>query len=323
MSFPIGGNEDLRIKENKSPARTSPPYEIENDTDISIFLNATEEENTNKNVNLISQDSSILNKVFNIFSSDNSKEISSKVNEAIFNYLENPDTNSVDTNILSGAMEEIGNILSENGINQNLISTDVINNVTNELIAEYAKNKNISGTININGTELDASKIADVFIDTLGESVNASGEMFGSLISNSLEVSKGTKTKEESGKSFLESCTDFFKGIGDSLNKFLEESGLSKSLEKMKDLYKNNIKTFLGSFLKNALKTLITNPASLADPVTFLTQTLISTVSDKNFQAGMAKNFSEFLGSDTNSEEYQQIFKIAQMALKSSQSANL
>ncbi len=323
MSFPIGGNEALRIKDNQSTANTTTAYEIENDSDISIFLNAIENENTNEIVNLISQDSTILNKVLNIFSSDNSKEISSKVNEAIFNYLENPDTNSIDIDILSGAMEEIGNILNENGINKNLINTDVINNVTNEILEEYAKNKNISGTININGTELKASKIADVFIDTFGETVNASGEMFGSLISNSLEVSNGTKTKEESGKGFLESCFDFFKGIGNSLNKFLEESGLSQSLEKMKDLYKNNIKTFLGSFLKNALKTLIRNPASLADPVAFLTQTLISTVSDKNFQAGMAKNFSEFLGGNTNSEEYQQIFKIAQMALKSSQSANL
>lgn len=313
---------DLRINSNSYEKQNLKveQQELEKESDISLFM---EETNSDKTINKSASNESGNNKIEtflnSLFSEGKSNKISDSITNTISNVLSSGEITSIDTEKISKGISELGNILNDAGINSNSINSNTIKQVTNSIFDELKDTSNITGTINVDGKEIVASKVADVMVNTLEETANASGEVIKSLISNSIDVSNGTKDKETGSKSFLEDCKNFFKGIGDSINKFLEETGLGDKLEKMKDFYVDNIKTFVGSFLKNAIKTIITNPASLADPALFLTQTLTSTVADKSFQTGIAKNFSNLIGIEASSTDYSQMIQIAQIALKATQ----
>lgn len=216
-------------------------------------------------------------------------------------------------NLISG-IAGVASSFVDSGVSSNALSEGEISDFSNEIggflrqvIPKFAD----SDKTTIAGSEISTNDLVNYGISGVTSTLNYAGGMLNNIINTGLSVASGKTTVREATKTFSENSKNlkstFEKDVDDNTNSMLKKNGVdSKSsagsfFSKMTSFFTKNVSTFVGSFLTNGLKTIITNPASLANPGLLLGQTFASMLSDKKFIANIVGNLTSTLSESSSS----------------------
>lgn len=158
-----------------------------------------------------------------------------------------------------------------------------------------------TGNINVMGISISAGGLLNFGINTFSNMSNASSNVLSSVITGSIDLLSGNKTIDDAVSGIIKTVQNETKTLNEKtdegLDQLAEESGYNRDeVEgRLGDFVKSSIGTFVSSFITNGIKTALTNPASLSNPVVFLTATLTSTVTSRTFQTKMLSNVSSLM----------------------------
>ena len=219
----------------------------------------------------------------------------------------------VNGNMISGiaglASSFIGSGVSSNALSEGEISdfSNEIGGFLRQVIPKFAD----SDKTTIAGSEISTNDLVNYGISGVTSTLNYAGGMLNNIINTGLSVASGKTTVKEATKTFSENSknlkTTFEKDVDDNTNSMLKKNGVDSNssagsfFSKMTSFFTKNVPTFVSSFLTNGLKTIITNPASLANPGLLLGQTFASMLSDKKFVANIVGNLTSALSESSSS----------------------